>query len=288
MATVIVPPAENTRRPGWITQLRLPVLLALSFIGVIVLIPIVTLLYLTFTTSSPTADAAWYERFSLEQFRILFGQVDYWRYASNSLTVSLVYTIPAVFSSMLAGYAFARLRARGSNILFAIVIATMLVPLFVYLVPLFVIYSRLGMTNTVLPWLLWGLGGNAFYIFLFRQFFDAFPSEIEDAAMLDGLNRWGIFVRVIIPNSYTPIATVSILAFTGVWGEYLVQNVLLFNDSAATLSVRLGAGVIDPTGTVLLLPATLAGIFLYLIPPVLMFIVFQRQIVQGSATSGMK
>ncbi len=288
MATSNVPTAEITRRPRWITELRIPVLLALLLIGIIVLIPIITLLYLTFTTSNPAIGAAWYERFSLEQFRILFDQVDYWRYAANSLTVSLVYTIPAVFSSMLAGYAFARLRARGSNILFAIVIATMLVPLFVYLVPLFVIYSRLGMTNTVLPWLLWGLGGNAFYIFLFRQFFDAFPSEIEDAAMLDGLNRWGIFVRVIIPNSYTPIATVSILAFTGVWGEYLVQNVLLFNDSAATLSVRLGAGVIDPTGTVLLLPATLAGIFLYLIPPVLMFIVFQRQIVQGSATSGMK
>jgi len=288
MATLPIPPRPTKRPSLRLKDTKFPVLLVLTLVGAVVLVPIVTLVYLTFTTSNPTSGTAWWERLSLENFQTLFEQVDYGKYALNSLKVSLVYMIPAVFSSMLAGYAFARLPARASRFLFAIVVATMLVPLFVYLVPLFVVYSRLGLTNSVLPWLFWGLGGNAFYIFLFRQFFDAFPSEMEDAAMLDGLNRWGIFIKIVIPNSYTAIATVSILAFTGVWGEYLVQNVLLFDDSAATLPVRLGTGVVDPTGNVLLLPATLAGIFLYLIPPVVMFIIFQRQIVQGSVTSGMK
>ncbi|NKF31295.1 carbohydrate ABC transporter permease, partial [Pseudomonas sp. BGM005] len=148
----------------------------------------------------------------------------------------MVYTIPVVISSFFAGYAFARLRVRGSGVLFGVVVATMLVPLFVYIIPLFVLYSRLGLTNTVVPWLLWGIAGNAFYIFLFRQFFDAFPSELEEAAMMDGLTRWGIITRIVAPNSLTVIATVTILAFTSVWGEALVQGILLYTDEAQTLS----------------------------------------------------
>jgi len=278
--------SEAIKQPR--ARVNAPIVALLSVIGIVILVPIAGLLYLSFTSTNPPAGAAWYERFSLEQFDMLFQQVDFGKYALNSLKVSLVYTIPAVFSSMLAGYAFARLRARGAKMLFAIVVATMLIPLFVYIVPLFVVYSRLGLTNSLLPWLFWGIGGNAFYIFLFRQFFDAFPAEMEDAAMLDGLTRWGIFTRIVIPNSWTAISTVAILAFSGAWGDYLIQKVLLFNDSASTLPVRLGAGVFDPTGSVILMPATLAGVLLYLIPPVLIFIIFQRQIVQGTATSGLK
>jgi ABC-type glycerol-3-phosphate transport system permease component len=106
--------------------------------------------------------------------------------------------------------------------------------------------------------------------------------------MLDGLTRFGIIRRIVIPNSHAIIATVTILAFTNVWGEVLLQSVLLNRDSAATLSVRLSAGVLDPTGNAIVIGPTLAAILLYVLPPVIVFVFFQRYIIRGVATSGLK
>lgn len=256
--------------------------LPLVAIGAVLFVPIVSLIALSFTVTGNNST------FGLQNFATAFEQLDFFRYALNSLQLGLVYTVPVVFSSFCAGYAFARLRARGANILFGIVVATMLVPIFVYIIPLFVVYSRLGLTNTVFPWLFWGLAGNSFYIFLFRQFFDSFPAELEEAAMLDGLNRWSIITKIVLPNSYTIVATVAILAFTNVWGEVLVQGVLLFKDSAATLSVRLSKGVVDQLGYSVLVEPTLSLILLYVLPPVVVFVFFQRYILRGVATSGLK
>ena len=252
----------------------------LIVIGAILMLPIVVLLVLSFSSGGAGL--------TMNNFTVMLERLDFLRYAWNSLKLSVVYTVPVVCSSFLAGYAFARLKARGSNVLFGIVVATMLVPIFVYLIPLFVVYSRLHLTNTVVPWLLWGIGGNAFYIFLFRQFFDSFPGELEEAAMLDGLNRWKIITKIVVPNSFTAIATVTILAFTNVWGEVLVQGVLLFSDSAQTLSVRLAQGVLDTQGISVLIAPTLAAVVLYVFPPVIVFVVFQRFILQGVATTGLK
>lgn len=258
-------------------------LLPLVAIGAILFLPIFTLVYQSFVVDTGATISH-----SFENFIVGFERVDFFRYAWNSFQLGVVYTIPVVISSFCAGYAFARLRAPGSRVLFSIVVATMLVPVFVYLIPLFVVYSRLGITNTVIPWLLWGIAGNAFYIFLFRQFFDAFPTELEEAAMLDGLNRFAIMTRIVLPNSSTIVATVAILAFTNVWGEVLLQGVLLFKDSAATLSVRLSQGIFNEQGNAILVEPTLALVLLYVLPPVVVFIFFQRFILQGVATSGLK
>ena len=278
-----VAPRAAVRRAGG--RGRAWVLVALIAAAVVVVAPLAVLVLGTFTSRT---GVWWPLELGFAQYRYAFDTVDLLRYATNSLVIGLVYTVPVVFSSLGAGYAFARLRARGSTLLFTVVVATMLVPLFVYLIPLFIVYSRLGLTNTVVPWLLWGIAGNPFYIFLFRQFFDAFPAELEEAAMLDGLTRFGIIRRIVIPNSHAIIATVTILAFTNVWGEVLLQSVLLNRDSAATLSVRLSAGVLDPTGNAIVIGPTLAAILLYVLPPVIVFVFFQRYIIRGVATSGLK
>jgi multiple sugar transport system permease protein len=266
-------------------QTASPALIApLALIGAVIVVPILTLLYVTLTTTGAHGGV----RLSFEAFQTMFSRLDFLHYAWNSVELSIIYIVPVVTTSFCAGYAFGRLKARGSKTLFNIVIATMLVPVFVYLIPLFVVYSRLGLTNTVLPWLFWGLSGNAFYIFLFRQFFDGFPLELEEAAMLDGLSRWQIITRIVVPNSYPSIATVAILAFTNVWGEVLIQSVLLYKDAAETLSVRVAQGVFDTQGLATLIPPTLAAVVLYLLPPVIVFAVFQRFIIQGVATTGLK
>ena len=278
-----VPTPTRPRRAGG--RSRAAVLIALIVLAVVVIAPLAVLVIGTFT---PSNQAWWPLAPTLDQYRYALDNVDMLHYAKNSLVLGVVYTVPVVFSSLGAGYAFARLRARGSQLLFTILVATMLVPIFVYLIPLFIVYSRLGLTNTIVPWLLWGLAGNPFYIFLFRQFFDAFPVELEEAALLDGLSRFGIIWRIVIPNSHAIIATVTILAFTNVWGEVLLQSVLLNRDSAATLSVRLAAGILGPTGQAIVIGPTLAAILLYVLPPVIVFVFFQRYILRGVATSGLK
>ena len=279
----LAPAAQKGRLMGG--RSRTWVLGALIVLAVVVVAPLAVLVLGTFTAST---GVWWPLDLTFGHYRYALEKVDMLRYAKNSLVLGFVYTVPVVFSSLGAGYAFARLRARGSKLLFGVVVATMLVPIFVYLIPLFIVYSRLGLTNTVIPWLLWGLAGNPFYIFLFRQFFDSFPTEIEEAALLDGLSRMGIIRKIVIPNSHTIIATVTILAFTNVWGEVLLQSVLLNRDSAATLSVRLTAGVLDVTGNAIVISPTLAAILIYVLPPVLVFVCFQRYILRGVATSGLK
>jgi ABC-type glycerol-3-phosphate transport system permease component len=278
-------PPSRRRAPRPASQPAPVLWVVLSVLAVVVLVPLMVLVVGTFAPSNRTW---WPLSFTLEQYRTAPERVDMLRYARNSLVLGAVYTVPVVVSSLGAGYAFARLRTRYSQVLFSIVGATMLVPVFVYLIPLFIVYSRLGLTNTVVPWLLWGLAGNPFYIFLFRQFFDSFPRELEEAAELDGLSRFGILWRIVVPNSYSIIATVTILAFTNVWGEILLQSVLLNRDSAATLSVRLASGVLDVTGNAVLVGPTLAAMLLYILPPVVVFVVFQRFILRGVATSGLK
>ncbi|WP_307276724.1 carbohydrate ABC transporter permease [Arthrobacter sp. W4I7] len=253
-------------------------------IGVVLVAPIAVLAFISFSPDGSIRSTL----VSIDNFATAFARMDLLRYAWNSVVVAVVYTVPVVASSFCAGYAFARLKARGSRTLFGVIVATMLVPIFVYLIPLFVLYSRLGLTNTVVPWLLWGVAGNAFYIFLFRQFFDSFPLELEEAAMIDGLGRWGIITKIVVPNSRTAIATVTILAITYIWGEVLVQSILLYSQPAQTLSVRLATGVLNTQGNAVLTGPTLAAVLLYVLPPVVAFIVFQRQILQGVATTGLK
>jgi multiple sugar transport system permease protein len=193
---------DRARRPP--SQGKPVLWVLLSVLAVVVLVPLMVLVVGTF---APSNQQWWPLAFTLEQYRVALERVELLRYAKNSLVLGVVYTLPVVVSSLGAGYAFARLRTRYSQLMFSVVVATMLVPVFVYLIPLFIMYSRAGLTNTVVPWLLWGLAGNPFYIFLFRQFFDSFPRELEEAAELDGLSRFGILWRIVVPNSYSIIAT---------------------------------------------------------------------------------
>ena len=225
---------------------------------------------------------------SLDDYHTAVSAVDFVRYFRNSVELAVIYTVPTVVSSGLTGYAFARLRARGKNVLFGFVIATLLIPLFVFVLPLFVIYSRVGLVGSFWPWFLWGVAGNPFMIFLFRQFYDAFPKEIEEAAEIDGCGRFAILWRVVLPNSKPIIATATILSLTFVWGETLIQSIFLTGDKVQTLSVRLAYGYLDPTGQRFLTTPLLAGIVLFALPIVVVFLIAQRQIIQGVATSGLR
>lgn len=211
---------------------------------------------------------------------------DFPHYLKNSLILATTYTVLNLFSSSLAGYAFARLEAPGKDKLFLVVLATMMIPWLVTFVPQFVLFSRLELVNTYWPWVAWGLSGSALHIFLFRQFFLNFPRELEEAAEIDGCGPFRIYWNIFLPNSLPALATSAIFSFAWVWSDWLFAALLL-DDERTTLAVKLGTGYFDPQGNPLL-TVTMAGSILYALPLVAFFFLVQRSIIQGMVTSGLK
>ena len=211
---------------------------------------------------------------------------DFARFALNSILLSGTYAVLVVLSSALVGYGFARHRAPGRDRLFAVLLATLMVPNLVLFVPQFVLFARFGLTNTYWPWVLWGLGGSPFAIFLFRQFFASFPRELDDAAEVDGAGPLRIFFRVYLPNSGPALAATAIFMFLWVWGDYLYPTLLLSVNNT-TLAVRMANAYVDPRGNPLQ-TVTMAGVVLYVLPLVAFFAFAQRFIVRGIVTTGIK
>jgi multiple sugar transport system permease protein len=208
-------------------------------------------------------------------------------YLKNTIFLSIVYTVPVVLTSALAGYGFARHRAKGRNVLFMFVLATTLVPFVITFIPQFVIFAHVHLVNTYWPWLLWGLGGVPFLIFLFRQFYANFPSELHDAAAMDGCGNLRIFLRIYLPNSGAVLAAGSIIMFTWVWGDYIFPALLLY-DQQTTLGPKIASGYTSPTGTIAFVPITIAGAMLFTLPVLLLFFAMQKKLARGIVTTGLK
>ena len=187
---------------------------------------------------------------------------------------------------VIVGYGFARHQGPGRNKLFVLVLATWMVPNLVLFVPQFVMFARLGLTNTYWPWILWGLSGSPFAIFLFRQFFASFPRELDDAAEVDGAGPLRIFLQIYLPNAGPALAASAIFMFLWVWGDWLYPALLLHQDNT-TLAVRMANAYADPHGNPLQ-TVTMAGVVLYVAPLILFFAFAQRFIVRGIVTTGIK
>lgn len=211
----------------------------------------------------------------------------YLRYFGNSVLLASLFTVLVVFSSAAAGFGFARHRGvPGRDALFALILATMMVPGLITLVPQFVLFATLRLTNSYWPWILWGLSGSPFHIFLFRQFFAGIPRELEDAAEVDGCGKFRLFWQIFLPNALPAVAASSIFAFTFVWGDFLLAKLFL-SDQLTTLAVRLATSYVDPVGNPLY-TITMAAVVLYVLPMVVVFFVAQKHIIQGVVTTGLK
>jgi ABC-type glycerol-3-phosphate transport system permease component len=166
------------------------------------------------------------------------------------------------------------------------VVALILIPASIFIIPQFVLFSNLRITNSYWPWILWGLSASPFHIFLFRQFFLSFPLELEEAAEVDGARVYRVFLQIVLPNAYPALATSFILAFLSVWGDWLMP-LLYLTDKNTTLAVKLINAYVNPQGYAIVTP-TLAASVLYILPPVVMFFFVQKYIMQGVVTSGLK
>ncbi len=212
--------------------------------------------------------------------------VPFGKYAARSFLLGVTFTTLAVCTSAMSGFGFARLEAPGKDRLFMVVIALLIVPGIVMTIPQFIVFSRLGLTDTYWPWVLWGLAASPFHIFMFRQFFTTIPRELEDAAEVDGCGMQRLFWQIFMPNSKPVIATSAIFNFSWVWGDYFTPLIYL-SDAKTTLAVKLSTAYLDPKGNPLI-TTTLAACVIYCLPLVALFFLGQRHILRGVVTTGLK
>jgi multiple sugar transport system permease protein len=212
--------------------------------------------------------------------------VDYWGYGLHSLELALIYSILCLITSSAAGFAFSRFRVAGSNVLFGVILAMMIVPGMVTTIPQFIVYSRLHLTNTYWPWVLGGIAGAPFHIFLFRQFFTTIPAQLDEAAEVDGCTPFRVFWQIFLPNSKPVMATSFIFNFSGTWSDWFGPLIYL-DDKKTTLAVKINHGYQNAHGNPLMMP-TLAAAVIYTLPLILLFFIGQKYIIQGVVTSGIK
>jgi ABC-type glycerol-3-phosphate transport system permease component len=217
--------------------------------------------------------------------RAMFDSLPFARYTFNTMVIVVGNILGTLISCSLVAYGFARLRFRGSGVLFYILIVTMLIPWQALMVPQFLMFFKIGWYGTFLPLIVPSFGGTAFYIFLVRQYMRTIPRELDEAALVDGLNRWQIFWRIILPLS-TPVLTVcAVFTFIANWNNLLGPLVYLNSDSQFTIPIGL-ANLVNRADTPwnLLMAANLMSI----LPPVVIYFVVQRKLIGGIASVGLK
>ena len=211
------------------------------------------------------------------------GSFPFWRYLTNSLITTLVPVVVTVLVSSLVGFAFARLRAPGSRVLFAVVLGTMLLPGEVTLVPRFILFRELDMVDTLYPLLLPHLFGSPFFIFLFRQFYLRLPSTLTDAALVDGASWFRTWRSVHLPLSQPILVAAAVLQFTASWNDFLTPAIHLSSDRWKTLPLGLaGFTSVNGTDTTLLMATSVVVV----LPCIVIFFAAQRHIIGGMSFTG--
>lgn len=226
--------------------------------------------------------------FTFKNFSQAFQLTPVISYSLNSLLIAVLSTIGTLFSSTLCGYAFARLPAKGKNVWFIIVTATLMVPFQVTLFPQYSLYFKLGWVNTYLPLIVpsfLGVGGGALFIFLMRQFFLTIPKELEEAAVIDGCSTFRIFAQICLPLAKPVLVTVCIFQFVFSWNDFFGPLIYLTNSKLFTLPLAI-ATFQSAYGTEL--GPLLALSILTVIPILIIFLIGQKAFVKGIATSGLK
>ena len=207
-------------------------------------------------------------------------------WTQNTMMITAFTIVGALFSNTLVAYGFARFRAKGRNFLFMVMLGTMMLPSTVTMIPLFTIFRDLGWVNTFLPLIVPAYFGNAFFIFLLRQFFLGLPSELEDAAKMDGLGTIGILIRIMLPMILPALTTVAIFQFNGAWNDFM--GPLIYLNTPDMFTLALGINFFRGQNHVqwnFLMVASLVS----MLPSLIIFFVGQKYFIEGiSVSSGVK
>ncbi len=225
--------------------------------------------------------------FHFEIFREAWSAAPFNRFLLNSVLVTSIDIIAQMFSSAVVAYGFARFRFPGRDFLFAVVLATMMIPWDVTMIPQYMLFNELGWINTLKPLIVPNFFGAPFFIFLLRQFFLTLPVELEEAARIDGANPLQIFMRIIIPLAMPALIVVGVYELLAAWNDYLGPLIFLNTQENYTLTLGIAQfrGVFNGQTQV---QPMMAVTLIACIPPIVTFFLAQRSFMEGVAKTGIK
>ena len=259
---------------------------------IVMLYPIVWLAFSSFKNSTEIFGSAaeiFPKQWTLENFKNGwkgFGGTSFATFFKNSFIVSVGATVLSVFGSVFVAYGFARINFRGRGFWFACMIMTLMLPVQVLMIPQYMLFSKLKWINTYYPLIIPYLGGYAFFIYLDVQFLRGIPKELDEAARIDGCNELMIFSRIMMPLTKSAMVTSAIFSFYWRWEDFVGPLLYLKKPKFYTVSVALK--LFSDPNSVTDWGAMFAMSFLSLIPAFVVFLFFQKYIVEGISTSGLK
>ncbi|TLS39011.1 carbohydrate ABC transporter permease [Pseudalkalibacillus caeni] len=223
------------------------------------------------------------ESFRWQNYVEAWNTAPFTRWTLNTLFVTTCVVIGNVLVNSFVAYGFAKVKFPYRNLLFTIVLSTMLIPGFVVMIPQYMLFAELGWVNTYLPLIVPAFFGSAFFIFLLRQFFMTIPNELIDAAKIDGANHFVIWWKIVLPLTKPAIATVAIFSFNGAWNDFLGPLLYLNDESLYTLQIGLQTfkGTVSTQWHYLM-----AASVMVLLPVILLFFIFQRYFIEGANITG--
>jgi ABC-type glycerol-3-phosphate transport system permease component len=225
--------------------------------------------------------------FRWQNYTEVFSAVPVLVYAQNTLIITILATIGTVLSSVIAGYAFGRLRFKGRDLMFSALLATLMLPYVVIMIPIYVMFSKIGWVNTLLPLIVPAYFGDAFFIFLLRQFFRTIPMELEDASRIDGAGRLRTLFQIMVPLARPAIIVVTIQSILGEWNAFMQPLIFLTKRQVWTLALGLNSLQRFETGRDWTHYMMVLGVFM-VVPVVILYFVAQREFIQGIVMTGLK
>ncbi len=272
------------------TMIRVWQVLGNAVLLLIVFIMVMPYVYMISASFKPGAELftipfrLFPESLYLGNYELLFGRTNFMRWFFNSVFIGVSRMALAIAISLMAGYAFAKYDFRGKNVLFFIIIASLMLPIYVLLVPLYSMMITLGWINSYLA-LIVPLAAQAIGVFLSRQYLLSIPDDLLEAARIDGAGEWGIFWRIIVPMAQPAIAVMGILFFTASWNDFIWPLIVLSKMELYTLPLGI-ATMFGPYeiqyGTIM------AGSFLSTVPIVVVFLAMQEQFESGLMVGALK
>ncbi len=279
-------PVERLRSTGAVIR-RVILYIVLIALAIFTLIPFVWMISASLKLDREVFSfpMKWIpETFHWENYSLIWTKVPMLTYFKNTAIIALAVTFIQTLTSSFAAYAFAKLQFRGRNILFLAYIGTIAVPWQAYMLPQFVLMRSMGLYDRLLAMIVLQ-SFSAFGVFLMRQFYQGIPTDLCEAARIDGLSEYGIWARIMLPLSKAAIATLVIFTFIGTWNDYMGPMIYLTRDVNKTIQVGLRRFIQENSSDYHLI---MAASVVSLVPVTIVFLALQRYFIEGIATSGLK
>lgn len=257
-------------------------------LALIYLFPILIMLSASFRSNDQIFDTSvglWPESFALTNFKNVFAVMPYWRYFWNTIWVTGMNVLGTIVCTPMIAYSLSKIRWKFRDLFFSIIMASMMIPYTVTMLPMYKLWSRAGMVGTFWPLIIPAFFGYPFYIVILRQFMLTIPNELLEAAEIDGANRWKTYLSVILPLSRPGIATITIFTFMSTFSDFLGPLLYANNSDHYTLSLGLYSFMNEHTVD---WAGMMAAATLLMIPILLVFLFCQKYLMDGISTSGLK